>query len=121
MTEHTITCANHPESDVEVKHLTVEGVRQCHLNPESFTCTWLYERTDLIGDEEYGWEPYTRIVECGAVAWPTQRGWTCEAGHEHVTAEVRMTEGWDYASDPGEAEQLRRYGVDAVSMRGDSI
>jgi hypothetical protein len=117
-----ITCGNHPEAATEVKHLSVEAVRQCHLNPETFACTRLIERTNLIeAPEGETWEPYTSIVECGALAWPTDRGWECDAGHDHVDAQTRQQEGWDYAHDGQEAAQLRKQGVGAVAMNGGSI
>lgn len=50
------------------------------------TCSWLVERTDVVGDDEYGYEPFTRIEDCGA---PLTRldddGWECAAGHYHHT------------------------------------
>jgi hypothetical protein len=47
--------------------------------------------------------------------------WACEAGHEHVCAEVRNAEGWDYAHDEVEAALVRRDGTDAVAMDDGSI
>jgi hypothetical protein len=116
-----ITCGNHPDTPDEVKHLTVEGVRRCHLDLEVFGCGWLIERTDEVGDDEFGWEPYTRIVACGAVAWPTPRGWECEAGHDYVDIETRRRENWDYAHDEQEAAGMRKRGVGAVAMNGGHI
>lgn len=48
--------------------------------------------------------------ERGALSWHLagERGYTCEAGHDHVYAEVRDREGWEYAEDEDEARQLAR-------------
>jgi hypothetical protein len=39
------------------------------------------------------------ITECGATAHATERGWYCDAGHEHIDMAVRNAEGWDYFDD----------------------
>jgi hypothetical protein len=81
---------------------------------ETWPCGWLmYAGRDEDGE--------LVVVECGAVATENSRGWTCTNGHEHVTAEARYREGWDYASDAGEAAQLRKYGTDVVAMDGGAI
>jgi len=76
-------------------------------------CGWLVERTVSWYDEETGdGEGYDVVEECGAAAVYTDRGFTCDAGHSHVTAEVRWNEGWDYAEDDGEALRLSRAGTE---------
>lgn len=120
---HLITCGNRAAHDgTTAQHATTASVRACYdPSVETFACGWLIEVTTEVGDDEWGYEPYTRIVDCGALAFATDRGWHCEAGHDYVTAEVRHAERWDYASDEEEARQLRKYGVDAVAMNGGSI
>jgi hypothetical protein len=68
-----------------------------------FPCNWLIEQATEDG---------TIAVECGALARVTDRGFDCEAGHEHVIQEARIAEGWEYAEDEGEAMQLARAGVE---------
>jgi hypothetical protein len=96
------------------RHDSVPAVRVCAAGGHIWPCGWLL----VIGRDEDGQEI---IGECGAESYGDDRGYQCSAGHSHVYAEVRAAEGWDYASDPLEAEALRRNGVDAVSARGDSI
>jgi hypothetical protein len=87
---------------------------------ETWACTWLVDH----GYTEDG-DPILR--DCGAPSRVlvtedgAERGYECDAGHSHVYAEHRANEGWDYADSPEEAARLRKNGVDAVSMRGDSI
>ena len=54
----------------------------------------------------------------GAEAIATARGWTCAAGHEHVTAEARHAEGWEYAECYDEAKALAAAGVEPLTMSG---
>lgn len=83
---------------------------------ESFPCGWAVER--LVGgywvdDEDGPWfiEAERIVEECGATATEDARGWSCEAGHSHVFAEVRHAEGWEYAEDAEEARRLTMAGV----------
>ena len=92
----SITCGNCHET-----HRSVEGVRVCHAG-KGWCCTWLLERHGEDG---------LYVVECGALSWEDERGYGCAAGHDHVYAEVRDAEGWDYASDAQEAEMMRRNGL----------
>jgi hypothetical protein len=78
----------------------------------TFTCEWLIDTGQLTEDAE------PIILECGAPARGDDHGWACDAGHSHVYAERRYAEGWDYASDPGEAAQLIQYGTFPVLMDG---
>jgi hypothetical protein len=73
------------------------------------TCTWLVE----FGPEwvEVEWVDENGEVqcdgdlveggvrECGAPATFDARGFRCENGHEHVTAEARSAEGWSYPEE----------------------
>ena len=62
-------------------------------------------------------------AECGGLAWflPEDRGYTCEYGHDHIYAEVRHHEGWDYAADPEEVGLLAGRGIQPVAMNGGGI
>jgi hypothetical protein len=87
--------------------LAAEG-RACYAG-NRYPCYWLIEV-----DTEDG----PSVVECGAWAIETNRGFTCEAGHSHVNCEIRAREGWDYASDPFEARNLMKYGTFPMTMDG---
>lgn len=109
---HWITCGNRAAHNGEVGfHKSVNQVKAC------------YGLVALCGWQSQGaWiEDFYEIIECDGIITENERGWSCSYGHEHVTAEVRYAEGWDYASDEQEAAQLRKYGVDAVAMNGGSI
>ncbi|TLQ39198.1 hypothetical protein [Streptomyces marianii] len=54
--------------------------------------------------------------ECGAPLHHTENGYTCSRGHSYTYAACRAAEGWDYASDPVEAELLARAGVIGVYL-----
>ena len=95
--------------------LSVKSVRACYESKLGVGgCGWLVS----LGFDDCGGEI---IRECGAHLTMSDRGWSCEGGHEHVYAEVRWSEGWDYCADEGEAILLRRAGVDAVAMNGGPI
>lgn len=101
-------------------HASVDAVKACHAG-NLFTCHWLVEIpfrwvTDEETGEVFDVEAHTR--DCGAEAIATERGWTCAAGHEHVTAEARRNEGWDYAEEYGEAADLALAGVEPRTMSG---
>jgi len=117
----TIRCGNRAAHAETTYHATVESVRACHRD-ETWACTWLeYERDafGLVYDEDG--RPVIR--ECRALAWtlPDGRGYTCERGHEHIDAEVRDREGWDYVDGPEEARRLAKVGVASVGMDGKPI
>ncbi|MFJ3182595.1 hypothetical protein ACIPJN_29975 [Streptomyces sp. NPDC086796] len=71
-------------------------------------CGWL-----VAGHDEDGPTAY----ECRAPVQHTNSGYSCARGHAHTYAEVRAAEGWDYASDPVEAELLAHFGV--IGVRAD--
>lgn len=87
--------------------LAAQG-RACYAG-NRYPCHWLIEI-----DTEDG----PSVVECGAPATETERGFTCEAGHSHVYCEIRSREGWDYASDPQEAKLLMKAGTFPMTMDG---
>jgi hypothetical protein len=94
------------------RHCEVATVRAC-AQGKVFVCDWLVERPS--GE----WNDFEPIIEhCGASAVITDRGFYCEAGHEHVDQQARMAEGWDYAEDAGEAETMARAGVEPHDMQG---
>lgn len=81
-------------------------------------CSWLvpdpgqwieYESDD---GEWYGEWTEPGVRECGAKVTVTDRGYSCDNGHSHVYAEVRYTEGWDYAEDDGDAANLTKAGTE---------
>lgn len=86
------------------QHHYADTARACAAG-NTFRCDWLVQ---LPGQEYTDFEPIIR--ECGSTAITDERGFHCEAGHEHVEAEVRLAEGWDYASDEGEAAVRASYG-----------
>jgi hypothetical protein len=109
----TITCAH-----CKATHTAVEAVRRCHAD-ETFTCGWQYQARDRYGvlRDEDGQEI---ILECDALAWDNGRAIVCENGHEHVNAEARHREGWDYA-DEEEGPGLMRAGVFPIAMDGTGL
>jgi hypothetical protein len=88
-------------------HHYAATARACSQD-RTFVCDWLVQ---LPGQEYTDFEPIIR--ECGATAVVTERGFECEAGHEHVNAETRDAEGWDYASDEEEAAVRAKYGYES--------
>ncbi len=95
------------------RHASVATVRACHEG-RVFTCDWLVQYPIPLTEDGARYAER----ECGAAAISTERGWACEAGHEHVSAAVRATEGWDYAADDGEAALLLEHGWGAVLPDG---
>jgi hypothetical protein len=67
---------------------------------------------EYVGDEGEWLEEQTYTADCGAEAIYDDRGFTCNAGHSHVMAEIRNAEGWDYAEDADEASRLAKTGTD---------
>jgi len=88
------------------RHHAVAQVRACCAGT---ACTWMIQ--DGVNEDGEA-----VIVDCGYPTTYDARGWRCEAGHEHVRDEVRHGEGWDYASDEGEAELLAKYGTEPRDM-----
>lgn len=72
-------------------------------------CHWMV--WGPVNDEEMG------EIECGAPAFFHSEGWDCEKGHRHVTAEVRRSEGWEYA-EACDVENLGRAGIVPMAMDG---
>lgn len=113
---HEIRCGNRAghASKVAEYHRTVEGVRRCFAGTAA-PCDW-----HVMVPTEDGPQAMACYQISGAVAWETDRGWECESGHEHVRAEVRDAEGWDYAEDDGDVKALA-YGFKMpVGMDGGS-
>lgn len=100
-------------------HSAVALVKACYQG-QTGICGWQYNVPTVYSPEVEDFiDAHTE--ECDALSWWDERGTYCEAGHEHVWAEARAAEGWDYAEDIDEANRLRKLGVQVVSMRGDSI
>jgi hypothetical protein len=79
----------------------------------AWPCTWLIEGRYDDGSK------FTR--NCGAPTRYTDeaRGiYECSAGHDHVPAQVRAAEGWDYAEDGDEAKRLTFHGTEPRTMAG---
>lgn len=76
---------------------------------EDDRCGWLLEAHDEDG---------LTTRECGAALHFTETGYHCDRGHSHTYAEVRHTQGWDYAHDEIEASRLGQTGVIGVRMDG---
>lgn len=99
---------------------------------ETFPCTWLVERHPHYrgcpardAGEDCGTceDAYVTTADCGAPSYilrdqatGAEVGWECEDGHQHITAQVRFEQGWEYAEDPEEAGRLARAGVVPVPM-----
>lgn len=83
--------------------------RACYEGVDLYRCDWLIEIATEDGPA---------IVDCGAWAIGTDRGFTCEAGHSHVNCEIRSREGWDYADGPHEAKNMAKYGIFPMTMDG---
>lgn len=102
----------------KARHSSVTAVRACYQG-DLFACHWLVEAVEGWVDEETGQaESWVVTRDCGAEAVATERGWTCAAGHEHVNAQARHNEGWDYAEEYGEATAMVFAGVEPRTMSG---
>ena len=89
-------------------HTSPAAVRACSQGT-LFACHWMVQDYNEDG-------VFHR--DCGAEATATDRGWTCAAGHQPVTAEARHAEGWDYAEEYGEALAMARTGIEPLTMSG---
>lgn len=85
-------------------------------------CNWMVEYVPEpiynpdTDDMEFYDDPTPLIRDCGAeVAYDDDR-WRCAAGHEHVSAEARDREGWDYAEDAYDAAVIAEGGRLPVPM-----
>jgi hypothetical protein len=97
------------------EHATAYEVFCCYVTAGKiegvFPCSWLME---VPGEDG----PYH--VECGAPSrmYSDGTGYSCALGHSHTDAQARQAQGWDYAADAGEAEQLARAFVEPRTMTG---
>jgi hypothetical protein len=104
----SITCGN-----CKATTDTAASVRACYKGDVA-PCGWLVAVPGRWVDyDEWGPE-YIEDgeAECGAHTTITDRGWSCEAGHSYVSMQARHDEGWDYAEDDGEANNLFRAGTE---------
>lgn len=98
-------------------HETTDVVRSCQQagadearGIEVWPCGWLLEgRYDDGSVFTYPCPMPMRVTGPGRVE--------CDGGHEHVDAQQRYNEGWDYA-DEDEADGLVRAGTRPVDMQG---
>lgn len=97
---------------------SVATVKACYAG-EREACGWIVAGFESWVDEETGeGESWPVEKPCGAHVTFTERGWSCEAGHEHVSMQARAAEGWDYAEEYGEAMSMAMAGVEPVTMSG---
>lgn len=111
---HHINCGHCHDSHHSIAQVRVCGTQRYTIpetgeTVDAWPCDWLLNYIDDEGE--------TRERECWHPSWLTGRGNTCAAGHEHVRAEFRAAEGWDYAS-PDEAYALAAAGTMPVGMDG---
>lgn len=107
------------------QHHYADTARACQQGYTS-VCTDLVQvpagsRWEELPDDEEGgywwdWDAYQRT--CGATAISDERGYHCEAGHDHVNLQTRLGEGWDYAGDEAEAAGRASYGYASVLPDG---
>lgn len=95
-------------------------VQACYAG-ERVPCGWLVEYPGTYVEVEMDGEHFSDwieggVKECGAHVTFTDRGWSCEAGHEHVSMEARHAEGWEYAECYDEAQALAAAGVEPVHI-----
>lgn len=109
-TAGTIKCGS-----CKSRHFTAYDVLACYvaagLIKDAWPCGW-----GMLAQGEDG--PYTIFCDAPARARADGTGYDCILGHEHTTAEARRQQGWDYASDLGEAELLAKYGTEPRTMTG---
>lgn len=101
-------------------HVTVADVHRCHRGQTVHKC--LEPRNphpcDWWVPGGYHPEDGSEIVlDCGADAYTTDRGFKCVAGHDNVHMWIAAAEGWAYAT-ADEAAGLEKNGVRAVMMDG---
>lgn len=92
-------------------HANLAVVRACSQG-NVFTCHWLVER---LADGHPEDAPEMIVTDCGADAFGDASGWTCQAGHSHVSLQTRHEQGWDYA-DEDEALGMLATGAEPVRM-----
>jgi hypothetical protein len=98
------------------QHATAAEVKSCFQARAdgAWPCSWLLEgRYDDGSRHTYA---------CGApTRYTDERGsYECDRGHDHVPADVRYEQGWEYAEDADEAKRLVRAGVRPVQLDGDA-
>jgi hypothetical protein len=68
-------------------------------------------------DEQERWDS-SPLYGAPTYLRPDGTGYDCELGHEHTYEQARQAQGWDYASDAGEAALLAKYGTEPREMDG---
>lgn len=96
----------------EGQHHYADTARAC-AQGRAFVCDWLVR---VPGTEDTDYQDTTR--GCGASAVTDDRGFHCEAGHDHVNLQTRLAEGWDYASDEQEARGRASHGFESLLPDG---
>lgn len=112
-------CTHQPDAKrgEQAHHASVEAVKACYAyaatyGPENvFSCEWRGEVTVDVGDDEYGYEPYTHEVDCGAPAHANDDGWECFNGHKHLT----------YGSEAQQAEERIEAAVEHLASRDGNV
>lgn len=90
----SITCGNRARHNGTTgTHATVAAVRACFLDPDTFTCPDLHYVRDRFG-QVYDEDGRVVTAECGALAWATDTGHTCENGHTFTRPDARTADDW---------------------------
>jgi hypothetical protein len=119
---HQIVCNSKWGMQPKHTHPSAELVRACYEAKRDvqagiavWPCSWLAQ-------EGFTEDGVPVIVECGLpTRFTDDKGsYACIGGHDHVPAEVRFEQGWDYAEDDDEARRLAQAGTRPVQVNGDS-
>jgi hypothetical protein len=117
--EHVIWCNSRWScKGLKHAHRTADEVRLCYqaaiderAGMEVWPCSWLLEgRYDDGSAFTYECMLPTRYTD-------GRGSYQCDGGHDHVPAQVRYEQGWDYCTED-EAEGLMRAGTVPVGMDG---
>jgi len=73
----------------------------------------------VCGDIIWVWTEDGKVTgRCPRPRYLTDRGSECTGGHEYIDQQVRISEGWEYAEDEGEARNLAMAGVEPRTSDG---
>lgn len=104
----------HTHESAELVKLCYAAAADERAGKEVWPCSWLLEgRYDDGSAFTYECMLPTRFTR-------EDGSYECDGGHDHVPAQTRCEEGWDYAGDVEEATGMMRHGVRAVQPDGKS-